>query len=803
MAVIPVWQKTVGGNPQTSIGAPGGPYESDFWSSQGIFPTNRRPCIVNYRGDIYLIGCFSRPVFRLAATQLWYPVGIVPPFFPVSLALTGTGSGIAGAVLGYITFCQKVGDRLVQESNPSNVVDAGTMNDEYRLWTNIQNSGAEYHVTHVRGYVSMDGADFRMAWEAPYGVTTITEGTPTARLSFTGPDFENRIPPSGVLYGADFSGRMIYANNAKFPYRLWISKVGQPAYVPTASFLDTMAREPITGIARARNEFIVFCLRNSYLMRSYSTGTNDFVLERLDSNVGCLTHHSIQEIHNRLWFAGEDGMWIYDGGFNYLMADLRTMWLDDYDANRQAFLEGFSGHDRIRKCYLFFTNRLTKPEWENTELNPGTVRYVGYYGNFEPSMVGDTRYPDWSLDFLDRFDTAALYESNARLLVSSADGVIRQQDDSDPDDDGDVLNKALIIRTGHLFMYDPGGDLQSGKKLETLWAHIESESNAWTLYCLGGDEDSWRQIRPDNDIQFWKADEAASALTEARTIDGVTSIYTWCAVSVHFFIPERVIGRGFTFEVRATSPVEMKYRGIGGFWSPGVADRQPLQLEACTYPTLAVNSPLSVTVIIPQGGGGTGSLNLADIDNGSVGVDYWRIELISGGVVVQTYQGTTLAGTFDFDENDVGDYSVRVTAWDRDISQEPSWEPCAARTAIPLTVTGEACTYVAVVLDDTLQVNIPPAQFIQVFANDLDEGSFPAPAYWRLEKLDGPDSGASDEGTNPAAVSLQFDCNEVGFDVTVQVTCWTRDISVEPEWEVCAASATITIQVRDPGGNCP
>ena len=576
MAVIPVWQQAPSGVAETNIGPSVGGYSGAYWETQGIFSTLSRPCIVGFRGDFYIVGAYSRPVFRSSVTRLWYPAGIVPPFFEVTGRLTGSGTGINGAALGYTTFLQKLGDRVLQESNPSNVIDFGTMTGEFRTWENIQNSGQESHVTHVRGYVSMDGADYRMAWEAPFGLSTITESTTTTRLSHNGPDFDHNIPPSGLQFAHPFAGRMFYANNSKHPYRVWFSKAGNPQYVPTDQFRDTMAREPVTGLWRGRNELIVFCERNSYLIRQFGTGENDFVLERLDSDVGCISHFAIQEIHNRVWFPSEDGIWIYDGAFHYLMPDLRTLWQTDFAANRAAFRAGFAAQDRINKVYLFFTNRTPLAEWENTGLSPGTVRYVGYYANFEPSMLGLERYPDWSLDFLTRLDSAALYDSNGELQIASCDGIVRKQDDTNGDDDGDTMGKELIVRTGHRLMYDPGGDIQSGKTLKQVWSHVESENSAWELRCLGGDADAWKQLPPDNVRQFWRDEVAAAALTQNLTVLGTAYTYEDCAKSVHFHLPEKVSGRGFTFEIRGTEPIGFKYRGFGGFWSPGPAQRPAL-----------------------------------------------------------------------------------------------------------------------------------------------------------------------------------------------------------------------------------
>lgn len=676
MSIIPVWQESPGGVAATNLGLSGSYYDSAFWAGQGIFSTENRPVQVDFRGDIYLVGCYSRPVFRLLEDKQWYPAGIVPPFYPVQVALNPAGTGISGAALAYITFVQKLGDRVVQESNPSNVVDLGNMAGDERVWSNIQNAGAEYHVTHVRGYVSMDGADYRMAWEAPYGITTITESVSTTALSINGPDFDHNIPPSGLLYGHAWAGRMIYAHNAQYPYRLWISKAGYPGYVPTDQFRDTFGREPITGIFKGRNELVVFCYRRSYMLRQFGTGDNDFVLEELDSDVGCITHHGIWEIHNRLWFPGEDGIWLYDGSFRYLMADLRSFWRDDYLANKSAFDGGFAVQDRVNKVYIFFTKRPDRDAFENTGLSPGTIRYVGYYGNFEPSMAGQYTEPDWTLDMLTRFDSGAFYNADGELLIASCDGIVRKQDSTNGDDDGDTLGKRLILRHRHELYLEPGDDIQSGKRLDQLWCHLQAESNAWQLRCLGGDEDAWRQAVPDNTTYFWKYDSTASALTQGLTRGGTTTIYTYCAKSIHFFLPEKVVGRGFTFEIRGTTPVGMKYRGLGGMWSPGPAERPPISAEACTYPTLVIDDSVQAKLLI----GGTFTLTASDLDDGSIGVAYWRLDLLDGdGNVTQTDEGTNPATvSLTLDCAHVGANTVRIKAWDKDISANPDWEDCAA-----------------------------------------------------------------------------------------------------------------------------
>lgn len=599
MSIFYVKECTDGGQPVTDIGYTetigGATY--DELTNQGVYRTGRRPVFEDYKGDLYLGGSYTRPMVRHATDRRWLPAGIVPPQELLAV-VPGSGSGgSSGTALAYITFLHKEGLRVLAESNPSNIVNVGELTGEGRLWSGIQATAAELRVTHVRGYVSMNGARYRMAWESPYGITTIEENVNTARLSLSGlsggtGDFRNGIPPSGIHYIHPWAGRMWYANNSEFPYRLWYSAAGYPQYVGKAQFRDTWGRETITGIWRGRNELVVFCGDNSYLVRQFGGGPDDFVLERLDSNVGCLTHHSIREIHNRLWFAARDGVWIYDGGFHYVMEDLRLLWEREYCNNRAAFDGSFAVYDKLNKVYLLWTPRPgATGEWEEKSglSNAQTVVYVGYIGNYEPSIGGTEKQPDWTLDFKTRQDSSGLYGRGNELFVASCDGNIRRQikacevelfdavvdvadrTDFGSDDDGDTLQKKVIVRHGHMLLFEPGDDVQSGKKLQQLWMHVESESTPWTLYAMGGDETTWQSVRPDNaaNDRFWKYAVLAGEQRETRTVDGSDFDFVFCAKSVHFFVPEKVAGRGFTFESQVVDAIAFKYRGLGGMWGPG------------------------------------------------------------------------------------------------------------------------------------------------------------------------------------------------------------------------------------------
>lgn len=564
----------------------GGVVQPDEFAQQGVQYTGNRPCFVWFRGDLYCVGYYTRTVVRPQnGGGRWFLAGIRPPMRTLAVAVGGGTGGSSGLCLATTTFLHKAGKVVLAESNFGNVVNVGELGGAGRAWSNIDNATGEKRVNYVRGYVSMNGQDWRCAWEQPYGLTSINENVHTLALTYLGPQDYDHIVPPATRFGHSAFGRMIYANSATFPYRLWISAPGFPQYTKAAGFRDTPDREPITAIWKGRNELLVWGLRANYQLRQFGQGDDDFVLEKTDSDVGCLTQFGIWEIHNRVWFPSEDGYWIYDGGFKYLMKELAPLWRADYGANKDAFLNGFAMHDRMNKAMIFVTQRANRDIFEDTGMRPGSVEYVSYYGEFDPSLAGAQEHPDWMLDFKDRFDSVGFYNGDGELVIGSCDGVLRKQDNSNGDDDGDLIRKGCIIRTGHQLFFQPGDEKEFNKTLLQLWAYVESESNAWTMHIKGGDEQAWKSQLPDAKFFYWSDTVPASAKSETRQITGRdksvrTYDIVYCPETVHTFTPEKVVGSGFTFEIRATAPVLMEYRGLGGMWGPGPDSRSMAQVTS-------------------------------------------------------------------------------------------------------------------------------------------------------------------------------------------------------------------------------
>ncbi len=561
------------------VSSNGRSWTSAEWIDQGITSSGRRPCFINFRGDLYVIGAFSRVLYRPRTERRFIPAGIKGTRIKIAVVEAGGSGGSTGLALAYITLLHKVVDNELAESDRSNVVDIGAVSGGGFSWTNLPTTDEDSRVTTIRGYRSMDGDDYRMAWEQPFGVGSVVENILTPDRTLTAPARnDNDIPPVGLHYGTDWGGRMFYARTAEHPYRLWWSAAGNPQYVNPLSSLDTWDRATITCIAKARNELIVFTRTGGYLVRQFGKETlEDFILAKLDSGVGCINHFGAVEIHNRLWFPSEDGVWIYDAGFLYLMRDMRPYWVEDYKANKGAFQSGFAYDDKGEKTYVFHTPR-TPTTLLDGEFDCGTIAYVGTYENYEPSIAGPDRRPapDWTLDIYGRRNASGLYNRARDVLIGSCDGLIRKHDETDADDDGDTLLKAMVVRHGANNFMQPGDDIESGKTINDFWCYVEAEFNAWTLRLLGGDEHAWRQIVPENAWNFWKNDVAATLKTYSKTIGAVTKQLQASPKTVHYFgKPPKVSGRCLVVEVRATSPVGMVYRGHGGSFEPGPAYRPP------------------------------------------------------------------------------------------------------------------------------------------------------------------------------------------------------------------------------------
>jgi hypothetical protein len=535
-----------------------------------VFAIGRRPDMATFGGFGYLVGTWSGPLTIDPVLMKVSPSGVPRPTVAPVLATSGTG--ITGTCLGYFTFVKYLAGGREVESDLGPESNSLVLSNQGRSWSGMPINAPNASVTHIRGYVSVNGALPRRVWEREIGVTTVTENIATLALGIPAPNngrsvIENKrgVPPYSRFIEI-YHERAWYAGNPSFPQRIWFSAVSQPEHVDyELDFIDTLDGEPVTGIQLFQDTLVVFCHRATYIIQGYTEA--DFVIHKISPSIGCISHHSIVHIYDRLWFAAEEGIYTYNGAFTYMMEDLRDFWKDDYRLNISKYEDSIGGDDRFHNAYKL---RIPGSSSRADSFLDGypTFDYVCQYA------VGVE--PVWSLDVKARTEislaTLPVPGSTLNDLYSGdTTGMVRKENvQTNYDDAGDIAGKLLVIWTPHYLMGDPGGNVEDGFTLQECWSYMVAEDNGWGLGIIGGDEDiasGIAYILSNNNIS-WNETVAASALNDG------TYIYT--PKTVHMHSPEHISGRGFSFYYNMSQArPTVKFRGLGGYYGPGPASRPP------------------------------------------------------------------------------------------------------------------------------------------------------------------------------------------------------------------------------------
>lgn len=550
----------------------------------GVTGLDLLPAFATQNGRLYICGTPSENLVFTENEELLRS-GIEAPLTTPTLASSGSGT-LTGQMIGYLTYVHKDDrGRVLVESNPtgpSNVLDASSIGS--RVWSTLPSTDQqdlEDRATHIRGYLSIAGFLPRLAWEREVGTTTVTESMSAARLAqqVALPNDgvsvvlnRKRPPKAGVC--AVYHRRMFYAGDPVFPYRLWYSELDEPEAVGDLSYWDTRDGETITGLAVWNDSLIVFCNRATYEFQGYddgaTTGTLDQELRKLIEGIGCISHQSIVDINDRLWFASEDGVRVYDGSFSYVMKNLHTFWRDDYKANIATYERSSAVVDRHWQTYNLLIPKTN------------AFYYIGYYHDTDPATGGDGRQPKWSFDTRNRQEqivgTWSDSDGRNRWYAGDCKGRIRLSDDEDnDDDDGDLWGKRIIVRTKHYFFGGLSADVQEGIDPKELASYVESEEHPWTVRIYAGDESASDQLKPN-----WKDDVPASAKEYSLPDEGGTA--TAVALGRHHHRVFSASGSGVTLEYRIDTNVtagwngasgSWKFRGFGLSWGPGKKSRRP------------------------------------------------------------------------------------------------------------------------------------------------------------------------------------------------------------------------------------
>lgn len=516
-----------------------------------------RPVRLKYKGRVYVFGMFSTPVVITESRRIW-SMGIPAPETQAPMTLGTSSGGSVGEAIGYITFLEKDAGKIIQESNPSLPSATVSLNGEGRSWTSLPTSCINPRVTHIRGYVSMDGSVPGLAWERQLGVTTVNENVSTGRLGerlpvSVGLDgdvdvqiYDRGVPPNG-RFAEVYHDAMWISGEYDHPTRVYYSKLFEPESFNTVDkdrgWFETLDGEAVTGLQRWGDLLIVGCLRACYAIQGFDSG--DYQMIKISNYYGVISHHSMVRVgpNADLWAASQEGVWMFDGQFHDLFEDdLREYWRSNYQALTIQYEDCFAGEDRFFRTY-----QLAIPPASGS----GTFKYICHWRpvvreNAAPWVIWDVKArTDASIGSAitgndDHYGT---------LLSGSCDGYIRKENVlTDTNDDGDSYQKAMTVITKHFYMGDQGGDWAHARDYVNLDVFIKNPNTAVAVSAYGGDDTAIDAAAPQ-----WSRTISAGAVTSPKPRVPVTSTS---------FPVSECNGRGVSLKFTASAPINVSLRGF-------------------------------------------------------------------------------------------------------------------------------------------------------------------------------------------------------------------------------------------------
>jgi hypothetical protein len=277
-------------------------------------------------------------------------------------------------------------------------------------------------------------------------------------------------------------------------------------------------------------------------------------VRKIITGIGCLSHHSLVDINNRIWFASEDGIRLYNGAPRHVSEDVYTYYRDDLEANRAIYSDSVAVNFKKWQIYMLLTPK------SSTQI------YVGYYQDTDPATGGDGRSPYWSFDAMARktntlniiFDT----DGTEKIYYGGCDGYIREEDSSNTDDDGDSDGKITWIQSRHETHGLMSGDASTGWEVKFVHSYLESENESTVIEVFGGDE-SIADLAQDTSLRDDEHTITATAVTDKQTL---------CH---HKHVIKGVAGRGYTIIWHSTGARSTwRWRGYGAEVAKGRARRR-------------------------------------------------------------------------------------------------------------------------------------------------------------------------------------------------------------------------------------
>jgi hypothetical protein len=271
-------------------------------------------------------------------------------------------------------------------------------------------------------------------------------------------------PPAGK-YVVVHKNRMYLAGDPANPSRLYMSDLGSPTSWPALNFVDvnTNDGDKITGVSEHLDGLVVFKERSIHVLRG--TDPSNYVMFDAHQGAGTVSHWSIVQASNLLFYLSRDGVYTFDGHHVKLISDFITgsvLGINGQPVWNQQYLNMACGVDYNHKYWL------AVPE--------------GLYSTNNRVYVYDYIHNNWT-----RFDIPiscfSLFNNGTTLTLYSGDpiaGVVYQQDIGG-DDNGSTINAYLTTK---VFDFGAPGHFKSYKGL-FFYAQQQLQPYTINVTCVG------------------------------------------------------------------------------------------------------------------------------------------------------------------------------------------------------------------------------------------------------------------------------------------------------------------------------
>lgn len=521
---------------------------------------NVKPCLIPWEvRRLFMIGQHSRGLVRCENRRI-YAVGMSAPVVVPGITPGSGSGGTEGLLIPYVTFRHKINGLIVAESNPIGGIPVQFTGASH-VWSPLPTEDPEERATHVVGYLKRDEAVAREVFEIPIGNDTFEENVPA--LSWGKQiSFRRGVPPY-CTFAVAYHDRMWYGGDPLREWAVWYSELNEPEAVSEDAFIPTRDRDAVSAMAKANeDQLAVMSRRQFYDIQGYRGAelgvAADFNMRKVDPSIGCISHHSVVNIHDRLVFAAEKGLAIFDGAPRYVsLPKLEEFWFDDYAAWRERYERSWAMDDDTKSVYKLCIEKPGAPQ--------ESFYYILNYKDIEPKIgTPQLGIPRFGFDVRTRRDSAGammLATEGTRLrkaYTASCDGQIREENIStNANDDGDAYLKRMWVQPRHDYYEELGGDRWHGKQYPEFGLFLKNETNVATLSFYPGDDSAPQGVPP--------------------TIAGVCTIPAGAIAGKvsreDYFLRPYITGQGLTFVLIVISPVGVEYAGNYGAWKEGLQTR--------------------------------------------------------------------------------------------------------------------------------------------------------------------------------------------------------------------------------------